>query len=787
MQNDTSLNIQAVAQEIAELTDTLNGHNYRYYVDDAPSIPDAEYDRLLKQLTVLETEHPEYCFPDSPTQRVGGVPLAKFEQIAHLKPMLSLDNVFSDEEFEAFYNRINDKTATAPTFCCEPKLDGLAVSILYRDGVYERAATRGDGKTGEDITENVRTIRSIPMKLRGDDFPPLLEVRGEVIMPKQAFDSLNERARAKGDKEFVNPRNAAAGSLRQLDSKITASRSLGFYAYALGVVEPETWGLADHHYGQLLQLKSWGFPVSAEVKQCDSVSEVIAYYTDIMTRRSALAYEIDGVVIKVDNIAQQLKLGFVAKAPRWATAFKFPAQEEMTLLEGVDFQVGRTGAVTPVARLKPIFVGGVTVSNATLHNADEMKRLELMEGDTVIVRRAGDVIPQIVSVVKQFRKDNAKPIEFPSKCPVCKSLIEKVIKQKKLKTKSHTIEQATHKCTGGLSCKAQLKESISYFVSKKCFDIDGVGEKIVEQLIKRSLVNTPADLFQLTTDDVIDLDGFGELSARNLYDSIQAKLVVSLERFILSLGISEVGDATAKSLSKHLGSFENIKKCPREALVLIPDIGQEVADEIVSYFSNSNSLNFVNKLYDTVEISPKEKGLSSAIVKKSQMAHYIVKLEVLGISKVTALPIAERFGLFSSLLDAEFSDFLSIKGLTEKRRSALIEFISKENNREYIIELEKSLFDIGLHWTQEQVVEEDYSPVTYFTGKTVVLTGSFSTMKRNEAKGILEDKGAKVSSSISKNTDLLVAGEKAGSKLTKAQELGVLVWSEEQLIEALNE
>lgn len=787
MQDENIQNKQDVAKEIATLSDTLNAHNYRYYVDDAPSIPDAEYDRLIKQLIALETAHPELCSPDSPTQRVGGEALAKFDQIQHLKPMLSLDNVFDDEEFEAFYNRISDKTPEAPSFCCEPKLDGLAVSILYRDGVYERAATRGDGKTGEDITENVRTILSIPMKLRGENFPPLLEVRGEVIMPKQAFDSLNERARAKGEKEFVNPRNAAAGSLRQLDSKVTASRALGFYAYALGVVEPEGWPLAENHYGQLMQLKSWGFPVSAEVKQCDSVSAVIEYYTDIMTRRSELAYEIDGVVIKVDDIAHQKLLGFVAKAPRWATAFKFPAQEEMTLLEEVDFQVGRTGAVTPVARLKPIFVGGVTVSNATLHNADEINRLELMEKDTVIVRRAGDVIPQIVSVVKQFRKKNTKPILFPKVCPVCKSLIEKVTKQKKLKTKSHTIEQATHKCTGGLACKAQLKESISYFVSKKCFDIDGVGDKIVEQLIARSLVETPADLFSLRAKDVINLEGFGEVSAQNLYESIQEKIKVPLEKFILSLGISEVGDATAKSLAKNLGSYENIKKCPRESLVLIPDIGQEVADEIVGYFSNSKNLSFVDKLYSKVQISPEEKGLSSAIVKKSQMIHYIVKLQIPKISKISAKPIAESFDTLSSLLNAEFSDFLSIKGLTEKRRSSLIEFISKENNREYLTELEQSLFDIGLHWTQEKVAEDDNTPVTFFTDKTIVLTGSFSTMKRNEAKAILEERGAKVSSSISKSTDLLVAGEKAGSKLSKAEGLGVEIWTEDKLVEALNE
>ena len=675
MQDDTPLNIQAVAQEIAELTDTLNGHNYRYYVDDAPSIPDAEYDRLLKQLTVLETDHPEYCFPDSPTQRVGGVPLAKFDQIAHLKPMLSLDNVFSDEEFEAFYNRIHDKTATAPTFCCEPKLDGLAVSILYRDGVYERAATRGDGKTGEDITENVRTIRSIPMKLRGDNFPPLLEVRGEVIMPKQAFDSLNERARAKGEKEFVNPRNAAAGSLRQLDSKITASRALGFYAYALGVVEPETWELAEHHYDQLMQLKSWGFPVSAEVKQCASVSEVITYYTDIMTRRSALAYEIDGVVIKVDKIAQQLKLGFVAKAPRWATAFKFPAQEEMTLLEGVDFQVGRTGAVTPVARLKPIFVGGVTVSNATLHNADEIARLGVKIKDTVIVRRAGDVIPQIVAIVAEKRPDDACEIEFPQTCPVCDSLVERIE------------GEAVARCTGGLFCEAQRKEAIKHFASRKALDIDGMGDKVVEQLIDKELVESPADLFKLSASAVTMLDRMGLKSATNLVAAIEVAKKTTFSRFLYALGIREVGEATAANLASYFKTLDKLKAANAEEFIKVDDVGAIVAQHLTHFFAQAHNVEVVD-----------------------------------------------------------------------------------------------SLIEAGVNWPAiEEVAEEALS----LKGQTWVLTGTLMQLNRNDAKAQLQALGAKVAGSVSKNTDCLVAGEAAGSKLTKAQDLGIKILDEEGLLAVL--
>ncbi|MEI6858705.1 MAG: NAD-dependent DNA ligase LigA [Shewanella sp.] len=675
MQNDTSLNIQTIVQEIAELTETLNGHNYCYYVDDAPSIPDAEYDRLLKQLKLLETEYPKYCFADSPTQRVGGVALNKFDQITHLKPMLSLDNVFNDEEFAAFYNRISDKTETAPTFCCEPKLDGLAVSILYRDGVYERAATRGDGKIGEDITENVRTIRSIPMKLRGDDFPPLLEVRGEVIMPKQVFGALNERARLKGDKEFVNPRNAAAGSLRQLDSKITASRSLGFYAYALGVVEPDTWGLADSHYGQLMQLKSWGFPVSAEVRQCDSVSDVIGYYTDIMNRRSALAYEIDGVVIKVDNIAQQTMLGFVAKAPRWATAFKFPAQEEMTLLEGVDFQVGRTGAVTPVARLKPIFVGGVTVSNATLHNADEIARLGVKIKDTVIVRRAGDVIPQIVAIVAELRPDDASDIEFPQTCPVCDSLVERIE------------GEAVTRCTGGLFCEAQRKEAIKHFASRKALDIDGMGDKVVEQLIDKELVESPADLFKLSASAITMLDRMGLKSANNLVAAIEVAKRTTFARFLYGLGIREVGEATATNLANYFKSLNKLKAANAEEFINVDDVGTIVAQHLTHFFQQPHNLQVV-----------------------------------------------------------------------------------------------ASLIEAGVNWPAiEEVAEEALS----LKGQVWVLTGTLTQLNRSDAKTQLQALGAKVAGSVSKNTTCLVAGEAAGSKLTKAQDLGIKILDEEGLLVVL--
>lgn len=570
--------------EILELTQQLNLHNYHYYVDDNPTIPDVEYDRLLKRLIELETQSPEFAKADSPTQRVGGEALAKFEQITHLKPMLSLDNVFDETEFNGFHSRITDKVGTALSYCCEPKLDGLAVSIVYRDGVFERAATRGDGQTGENITENVRTIKSIPLKLRGDNFPPLVEVRGEVIMPHKAFNALNERARAKGEKLFVNPRNAAAGSLRQLDSKITASRALGFYAYALGVVEPESWELADSHYGQLEQLRSWGVPVSQEVKVCDSVTEVMDYYNDIQQRRSSLDFEIDGVVLKVNQIAHQLSLGFVAKAPRWATAFKFPAQEEMTLLEGVDFQVGRTGAVTPVARLKPVFVGGVTVSNATLHNADEIARLGVKVGDTIIIRRAGDVIPQIVAIVADKRPDDAQDIVFPERCPVCDSEVERIE------------GEAVARCSGGLFCEAQRKEAIKHFASRKALDIDGMGDKVVEQLIDKELVESPADLFKLTASAMTMLERMGMKSATKLVAAIEVAKETTFARFLYALGIREVGEATAANLAAYFKTLDALKGASAEEFIKVDDVGAIVAAHLAHFLAQPHNLEVIDKL-----------------------------------------------------------------------------------------------------------------------------------------------------------------------------------------------
>ncbi|AZG72852.1 NAD-dependent DNA ligase LigA [Shewanella livingstonensis] len=667
--------MHAIQTEMDQLTHTINQHNIRYYVDDAPSIPDAEYDRLIKRLTELEQDYPQFKSVDSPTQRVGGMALQKFAQITHLKPMLSLDNAFEQTDFAAFNKRITDKVDSVD-YVCEPKLDGLAVSITYRLGMLERAATRGDGSVGEDITENVRTIRSIPLKLRGEGFPDLVEVRGEVFMPKAAFDALNQRQISKGDKVFVNPRNAAAGSLRQLDSKITAARALGFYAYALGVVEGESQPMQTTHFGQLTQLKQWGVPVSSEVKVSDSLEKVYAYYADIMTRRSALEYEIDGVVIKVNDIAKQQTLGFVAKAPRWAIAYKFPAQEEMTLLESVDFQVGRTGAVTPVARLKPVFVGGVTVSNATLHNADEIARLGVKVGDTVIIRRAGDVIPQIVAIVPEQRPDDAQDIVFPLHCPVCQSIVERLE------------GEAVARCSGGLFCEAQRKEAIKHFASRKALNIDGLGDKIVEQLIDKELVKTPADLFKLTASTVTMLDRMAMKSATNIVAAIKAAKSTTLARFLYSLGIREVGEATAANLAQHFTDVDLIRSASVEQLLEVADVGEIVAKHIGQFFAQPHN-----------------------------------------------------------------------------------------------IEVIEQLLAAGITWP---VIEPADESTLSLKGQTWVLTGTLTQLNRNDAKARLQALGAKVAGSVSKNTDCVVAGEAAGSKLAKAEELGVKVIDEQGLLDLLN-
>ena len=664
----------SISEQINHLRTLLEQHNYNYYVLDTPSIPDAEYDRLLRELSALETQNPEFLSADSPTQKVGGAALSKFEQVAHQVPMLSLDNAFSEDEFTGFNRRIKERLMSTDelTFCCEPKLDGLAVSIIYRDGVLVQAATRGDGFTGENITQNVKTIRNVPLKLRGD-YPKELEVRGEVFMDSAGFEKLNNEAQKRGEKVFVNPRNAAAGSLRQLDSKITAKRPLMFYAYSTGLVADGS--IPEDHFQQLEKLTDWGLPLCPETKLVEGPQAALDYYDDILTRRSELKYEIDGVVIKVNKKALQERLGFVARAPRWAIAYKFPAQEEVTQLLGVEFQVGRTGAITPVARLEPVFVGGVTVSNATLHNGDEIARLGVKVGDTVIIRRAGDVIPQITQVVLERRPTDARDIVFPSACPICDSHVEKVE------------GEAVARCTGGLVCPAQRKQAIKHFASRKALDIDGLGDKIVDQLVDRELIKTPADLFILKQGHFESLERMGPKSAKNLVTALNEAKATTLAKFLYSLGIREAGEATAQNLANHFLTLENIISASVESLTQVSDVGDIVASHIRGFFDEEHNLAVVN-----------------------------------------------------------------------------------------------ALIEQGVHWPALSAPSEDEQPLA---GLTYVLTGTLNTLNRNDAKARLQQLGAKVSGSVSAKTDALVAGEKAGSKLTKAQNLGIDVLTEDDLIELL--
>ena len=667
-----------ISQQIEQLRESLRYHEYQYHVLDNPQIPDAEYDRLFHQLKALEQQYPEYLTEDSPTQRVGAKPLSGFAQVTHEIPMLSLDNAFSDEDFAAFVRRIQERLIAMPnplTFCCEPKLDGLAVSILYVNGKLTQAATRGDGTTGEDITLNIRTIRNIPLQLRTEHPPARLEVRGEVFMPQAGFEKLNEAALQHGEKTFANPRNAAAGSLRQLDPKITSQRPLMLNAYNIGIAEGVE--LPTTHYARLQWLKSVGIPINNEIRLCDGIENVLKFYRTMAEKRSALGYDIDGTVIKVNDIALQRELGFISKAPRWAVAYKFPAQEELTLLKAVEFQVGRTGAITPVAKLEPVFVAGVTVSNATLHNGDEIERLDIAIGDTVIIRRAGDVIPQIIGVLHERRPTNAQKIEFPSHCPVCGSVITRID------------GEAVARCTGGLFCAAQRKEALKHFVSRKAMDIDGVGAKLIEQLVDRELIHTPADLFKLDLITLMRLERMGEKSAQNALDSLQKAKKTTLARFIFALGIREVGEATALNLANHFKTLDALQNATFEQLQEVQDVGEVVANRIVLFWREAHNVAVVQDL------------------------------------------IAQ-----------------------------------------------------GVHWEAVEAKEAGENPLK---GKTVVLTGTLAQMGRDQAKALLQQLGCKVSGSVSAKTDFVIAGENAGSKLAKAQELNIRILDEEAFLALVKE
>ena len=588
-------------REAADLRQQLESWNHQYYVLDQPTVPDAEYDRCMQRLLQLESQYPELQRTDSPSQRVGGEPLSQFRQVAHDVPMLSLENAFSVDDLASFNRRLLDRLGDGTEtleYACEPKLDGIAVSLLYRDGVLERGATRGDGTTGEDITHNVRTIRSIPLRLRGAGYPAVLEVRGEIYMPRDGFEQLNARARENGEKIFVNPRNAAAGSLRQLDSRLTAQRPLEMCCYSVGLVDGGS--LPGRHSMVLACLSEWGLRINSEMAVVQGIDACGQYYDTLAQRRDSLPYDIDGIVFKVNELALQERLGFVSRAPRWAIARKFPAQEEMTTLLDVEFQVGRTGAITPVARLQPVFVGGVTVSNATLHNSDEVARLDVRPGDTVIVRRAGDVIPQIVSVVTERRPATTQPVVFPAACPVCGSPVER------------EEGEAVLRCMGGLVCAAQQKAAIKHFSSRKALDIEGLGDKLVEQLVDAGLVENVAGLYTLSESQLLGLERMGKKSADKLLAALQQSKHTTLPRFIFALGIREVGEATALSLARHFGSWEALHKAREETLLEVDDVGPVVADHLVQFFDSRSSMQVVDALrasgvsWPDLELAPQE-------------------------------------------------------------------------------------------------------------------------------------------------------------------------------------
>jgi DNA ligase (NAD+) len=671
-----------VSARIKQLREEIERHSHAYYVLDSPSIPDAEYDRLFRELQALEAAHPELLTADSPTQRVGGQPLPAFGQVVHDVPMLSLNNAFSLDDITAFDRRCREGLkADAIDYACEPKFDGLAVSLRYERGVFVQGATRGDGSTGEDITQNLRTVRNIPLRLIGKNIPPRLDVRGEVLMLRADFARLNARQRERGEKEFVNPRNAAAGSLRQLDPKITAQRPLRFFSY--GVADASAVSPAPTFHSELLDcLIGWGLPVASERAVMRGAAGLAAYYAEMAATRKNLPYDIDGVVYKVNDLADQRTLGFVSRAPRFAIAHKFPAEEALTTVEAIEVQVGRTGALTPVARLAPVFVGGVTVTNATLHNEAEAQRKDVRVGDTVSVRRAGDVIPEVVAVVLEQRPKNADgeplhpPFALPGRCPVCGSTVEKLE------------DEAIARCTGGLFCPAQRKQALLHFASRRAMDIEGLGDKIVEQLVDNAMVKTPAGLYKLELAELANLQRMAEKSAANILAAIEKSKHTMLARFIFALGIRNVGEATAKDLSRYFGSLDALMQASEDQLQQVADVGPVVAASIAHFFAEPHNVEVIEQL-----------------------------------------------------------------------RAA------------------------GVHWPEGEPMAQAVLPLA---GKTFVLTGTLPTLTREAAKEMIEAQGGKVAGSVSKKTDYVVAGAEAGSKLEKAQALGLKILDETQFKELLN-
>ena len=777
------------AERAEDLRKRIEQANYRYFVLDDPDIPDAEYDRLLRELQALETEHPQLATPDSPTRRVGARARGGFAEVRHALPMLSLSNAFEQEgdddreryrEVAEFERRIEQTLGRSkPVFSVEPKLDGLAISLRYENGLFVQGATRGDGETGEDVTANLRTVRAIPLRLRGEGWPRVLEVRGEVIMLLKDFEAFNAHAREHGERPLANPRNGAAGSLRQLDPAITARRKLSFFAYAVGMVEGAP--LPPSHSKTLEQLREWGFPVSPEVGTAKGFDGLIAYFKRVGAKRAQLPYEIDGVVYKLDDYAGQREMGFVSRAPRWAIAHKFPAQEQSTTVEAIEIQIGRTGAATPVARLSPVQVAGVTVTNATLHNADQVARLDVRVGDTVIVRRAGDVIPEVVRVIPDRRPAKTHPWHMPTHCPVCGSAL---VREE---------GEAAWRCSGGLVCAAQRKEALIHFASRRAMDIEGIGERFVDALVDFGYVHTPADLYRLKLEDFLEMkrraderDGStpetvkaGKIAtkwAENLIEGIESSKQTTLARFLYALGIVHIGESTAKTLANWLGRLQWVRSMPAAILRELPDIGAEVAGSIEAFFKQKGNREVVDALLKAGVTLSDETDPSPRLRPKLSLAVLLQDAGINGIGQRNAELLTTHFPSVAKLHGGGKSHWITA-GLAQNAAVSLEEFLG---DRHQLAALQEA--EAAMHRLLEAIPKDASVTSLPLSGQTAVLTGTLSSMGRDEAKEKLEALGAKVAGSVSKKTNFVVAGEAAGSKLDKAQELGVPVWEEAQLL-----
>ncbi|PPU02784.1 NAD-dependent DNA ligase LigA [Xanthomonas arboricola] len=821
------------AQRIDALRRRIEDANYRYHVLDEPQMADVDYDRLMRELEALEAAHPELASADSPTQRVGHLAASRFAEVRHALPMLSLGNAFSDEEVTEFVRRISERLEVKqPLFSAEPKLDGLAISLRYENGEFVQGATRGDGATGEDVSANLRTVKAIPLRLRGEGWPQVLEVRGEVYMPRAAFETYNAQMRAQGGKVLANPRNGAAGSLRQLDARITAQRPLSFYAYGVGEVSEGA--LPQTHSAILAQLRAWGFPVSALVEVVQGSDGLLAYYQRIGEVRDGLAFDIDGVVYKLDDLAGQREMGFVARAPRWAIAHKFPAQEQSTTVEAIEIQIGRTGAATPVARLKPVHVAGVIVTNATLHNADQIARLDVRVGDTVIVRRAGDVIPEVAGVVAEQRPPGTQPWQMPTQCPVCGS---EIVREE---------GEAVWRCSGELTCPAQRKEAFRHFVSRRAMDVDGLGEKFIEVLVDSGVVQGVADLYLLNVDQLLQLrmistaesphaflrearehlasGAYGQLEdtvvgigvdlagarevpqtwqadllraglpafdwnrkkiatkwAENLIEAIEQSRDTTLERFLFALGIEHVGESTAKALSAWFGDLALIRDLPWPLFKRVPDIGGEVARSLGHFFDQPGNQQAIDDLLQRgVRIGdahPPSPRLREAL----SFANLLEDLEIPKVTPIRAVQIATAFGSIDALRNGGPEPLLEA-GVPQAVAESLAAWLLVPANDALAVKAQKMLAEL-----LSRLPDADALQTGPLDGQTVVITGTLAALTRDAAKQRLEALGAKVAGSVSKKTAFLVAGEEAGSKLDKAQSLGVEIWDEARLLAFLGE